>query len=205
MAPGKWLIIGLGNPGRGYAHNRHNAGFWCVNRLARSYGIEMGSRTSVATLGDGTIEGRDVVLAKPRKFMNNSGDAAAALVKRFRVLPERLLVICDSIDLPVGAVRVRARGAHGGHNGLRSVVERLGVDVFPRIRIGVGRPVVNGEPSYDPDVIADYVLNDPPPSERKALDEAVETVIAATACTLEQGVEAAMSRFNHDRAAEEPG
>jgi len=205
LAPGKWLIIGLGNPGRGYAHNRHNAGFWCVNRLARSYGIEMGSRTSVATLGDGTIEGRDVVLAKPRKFMNNSGDAAAALVKRFRVLPERLLVICDSIDLPVGAVRVRARGAHGGHNGLRSVVERLGVDVFPRIRIGVGRPVVNGEPSYDPDVIADYVLNDPPPSERKALDEAVETVIAATACTLEQGVEAAMSRFNHDRAAEEPG
>jgi PTH1 family peptidyl-tRNA hydrolase len=196
--------MGLGNPGRGYAHNRHNVGFSCVNRLARSYGIEMTSRTSVATLGEGTIEGRDVVLAKPRKFMNNSGDAAATLVKRFRILPERLLVICDSIDLPVGDVRVRARGGHGGHNGLKSILEGLGVDVFPRIRIGVGRPDINGEPSHDPDVVAEYVLSDPPPSERKALDEAVETVIAATACTLEQGVEAAMDRFNQDRAAEEP-
>ncbi len=202
--PGKWLILGLGNPGRDYAHNRHNVGSWCVNRLARSYGIDMRSRTSIATLGEGMIEGRDVVLAKPRTFMNNSGDAAAALVKRFRILPERLLVICDSIDLPVGAVRVRARGSHGGHNGLRSIVERLSVDTFPRIRIGIGRPVVNGEPSYDPEVIADYVLSDPPPSERRALDETVETVIAAAACVLEQGVEAAMRRFNRDQAAEEP-
>jgi PTH1 family peptidyl-tRNA hydrolase len=203
-APGKWLILGLGNPGRDYAHNRHNVGSRCVNRLARSYGIEMRSRTSIATLGEGTIEGRDAVLAKPRTFMNNSGDAAAALVKRFRVLPERLLVICDSLDLPVGAVRVRARGSHGGHNGLRSITERLGVDTFPRIRIGIGRPTVAGEPSYDPEVIANYVLSDPPPSERRALDEAVETVIAATACMLEQGVEAAMSRFNRDQAEEEP-
>ncbi len=199
--PGKWLIVGLGNPGRRYGRNRHNVGFWCVSRLARSYAIEMRTRTSIATIGEGTIEGRDVVLATPRTFMNNSGNAVAALVKRHRILPERLLVICDSIDLPVGAVRVRARGGHGGHNGMRSIVERLGIDAFPRIRVGVGRPVVNGEPSYDPEVVAEYVLSDPPPSERRVLDGAVETVIAATASVLEQGVEAAMERFNQDSEA----
>jgi PTH1 family peptidyl-tRNA hydrolase len=201
---GTWLIMGLGNPGRDYAHNRHNVGFWCVNRLARSYGIALDSRTSLATLGQGHIEGRDVVIAKPRTFVNNSADAAAALVRRFRILPERLLVICDSLDLPVGMARVRARGGHGGHKGLKSITDRLGVDLFPRIRIGIGRPLVAGEPSWDPEVIAEYVLSDPPPSERRALDEATETVIAAVACILEQGIEAAMNRFNRESQAEEP-
>jgi peptidyl-tRNA hydrolase, PTH1 family len=203
--PGTWLVLGLGNPGRDYAHSRHNVGFWCVNRLARSYSIELKSRTSVATLGQGNIEGRDVVLAKARAFMNNSGDAAAVLVRRFRILPERLLVICDSLDLPVGTVRVRARGSHGGHKGLKSIVQRLGLDAFPRIRVGIGRPLVAGEPSYDPEVIAEYVLSDPASAERRALDEAAETVIAAVACILEQGVEAAMNRFNRDQQPEEPG
>ena len=202
-AAGTWLIMGLGNPGRDYAHNRHNVGFWCVNRLARSYKVALDNRTSLATLGQGHIEGRDVVLAKPRTYVNNSGDAAAALVRRFRVLPERLLVICDSLDLPVGAVRVRARGSHGGHKGLKSIAQSLGVDAFPRIRVGIGRPVVAGEPSHDPEVIAEYVLSDPPPAERRRLDDATETVIAAVACILEQGVEAAMSRFNRESQPEE--
>lgn len=196
--------MGLGNPGRDYAHNRHNVGFWCVNRLARSYAVALNSRTSLATLGQGHIEGRDVILAKPRTYVNNSGEAAAALVRRFRVLPDRLLVICDSLDLPVGAVRVRSRGSHGGHKGLKSITERLGVDGFPRIRVGIGRPLVAGEPSFDPDVIAEYVLSDPPPGERRELDEATETVIAAVAYILEEGVEAAMNRFNRERPQEEP-
>ena len=202
-AAGTWLIVGLGNPGRGYSHNRHNVGFWCVNRLARSYKVALDSRTSLATMGQGHIEGRDVVLAKPRTYVNNSGDAAAALVRRFRVLPERLLVICDSLDLPVGAVRVRARGSHGGHKGLKSIAQSLGVDAFPRIRVGIGRPVVAGEPSYDPEVIAEYVLSDAPPADRRLLDDATETVIAAVACILEQGVEAAMNRFNRESQPEE--
>jgi peptidyl-tRNA hydrolase, PTH1 family len=203
-AAGTWLIVGLGNPGRDYAHNRHNVGFRCVNRLARSYNIALDRRTSLATMGQGHIEGRDVVLTKPRTYVNNSGEAAAALVRRFRVLPERLLVICDSLDLPVGTVRVRARGSHGGHNGLKSITDRLGVDAFPRIRIGIGRPLVAGEPSWDPEVIADYVLSDPPPAERRVLDDAAETVIAAVACVLEQGVEAAMNRFNREPQPEAP-
>ena len=203
-AAGTWLVMGLGNPGRDYAHNRHNVGFWCINRLARSYNIALDRRTSMATMGQGHIEGRDVVLAKPRTYVNNSGEAAAALVRRFRVLPERLLVICDSLDLPAGVVRVRARGSHGGHKGLKSITERLGVDAFPRIRVGIGRPLVAGEPSWDPEVIAEYVLSDPPPAERRPLDEATETVIAAVACVLEQGVEAAMNRFNRESQPQEP-
>jgi len=202
---GTWLIIGLGNPGRDYAHNRHNVGFWCVNRLSRSYNVPLNNRTSLATTGQGHIEGRDVVLAKPRTFVNNSGDAAAALVRRFRILPEHLLVICDSLDLPVGVVRVRARGSHGGHNGLKSITQRLGVNAFPRIRIGIGRPLVAGEPSYDPEVIADYVLSDPTPEERASLDTATDKVIAAVACVLEHGVEAAMNRFNREQRRKEPG
>ncbi|MCJ7492549.1 MAG: aminoacyl-tRNA hydrolase [Dehalococcoidia bacterium] len=204
-AAGTWLIMGLGNPGRDYAHNRHNVGFWCVNRLARSYNVALDNRTSLATVGQGHIEGRDAALAKPRTFVNNSGEAAAALVRRFRILPGHLLVICDSLDLPVGVVRVRARGSHGGHKGLKSITQKLGVDAFPRIRVGIGRPLVAGESSYDPEVIADYVLSDPPPDERRALDAATETVIAAVACIMEQGVEAAMNRFNRERRPKEPG
>jgi PTH1 family peptidyl-tRNA hydrolase len=200
-APGTWLIVGLGNPGRDYSQSRHNVGFWCINRLARSYNIALDKRSSMATVGQGHIEGRDVVLAKPRTFVNSSGDAVAALVRRYRVLPERLLVICDSLDLPTGVVRVSQRGSHGGHNGLKSIIQKLGVNTFPRIRIGIGRPVIGGEPSYDPEVIADYVLSDPPPEERAVLDGATEKVIAATACVLELGVETAMSRFNHERRA----
>ena len=205
MPAGAWLIVGLGNPGRDYSHNRHNVGAWCINRLARSYNVPLTNRTSVASTGQGHIEGRDVILARPRTFINNSGDSVAALVRRYRVLPEHLLVICDSIDLPVGVVRVRARGSHGGHNGLRSIVARLGVNAFPRVRIGIGRPVVGGEPSYDPEVIAEYVLSDPPPGDRRALDEATEKAIAVVACILEQGVEAAMNRFNRERKTREPG
>ncbi len=197
-APGTWLVVGLGNPGRDYAHNRHNVGFWCINRLARSYNVALNKRSSLVTAGEGHVEGRDVVLAKPRTFVNGSGDAIAALVRRYRILPEHLLVICDSLDLPVGVVRVRARGSHGGHNGLKSAIERLGVNTFPRLRIGIGRPMVGGEPSYDPEVIAEYVLSDPPPEERQTLDAATETAIAAVALILEQGVEAAMSRFNRE-------
>lgn len=194
-----WLIIGLGNYGRDYAHNRHNIGFWCVNRLARSYAVPLKAHTSLATLGQGIVEGRPAILVKPRTYVNNSGDAVAALARRYRVPPQRLLVICDSLDLPVGAVRVRASGSHGGQKGLKSIIDRLGVNSFPRIRIGIGRPVVGGEPVREPEAIAEYVLSDPPRDERQALDEAVETVIAAVACIMEEGLEAAMNRFNREQ------
>lgn len=195
-APCPRLIIGLGNPGRDNAHNRHNVGFWLVNRLARRYGIPLKTHARLATTGEGRIEGRQAVLAKPRTYVNRSGEAVAALARRHGTRKEEILIVCDSLDLPVGTLRIRLRGGHGGHNGLRSIVSRLGTSDFPRIRIGIGRPVVRGEPSYDPAVIAEYVLSDPPPEERAALDGAVARGVEAVALMMTEGVEAAMNRFN---------
>ncbi len=199
--PAVQLIVGLGNPGRDNAHNRHNVGFWCINRLGRRYGVPLERHTSLVTMGEGTVEGRQVVLAKPRTYVNRSGEAVAALVRRYDLSPRGLLVICDSLDLPVGTVRIRPGGGHGGQKGLQSVIASLGLEEFPRIRIGIGRPVVDGEPSYDPEVIAEYVLSDPPPEERRALDEAVARVIDAVGRIMTEGLEAAMNRFNRERPA----
>jgi len=190
------LIVGLGNPGGEHSHTRHNVGFWCVNRLGRRYGIPVKTHTSLVTMGQGLVEGSQVILAKPRTYVNRSGEAVAALVRRHKVSPAELLVVCDSLDLPVGAVRVRPDGGHGGHKGLQSIIKHLGIEDFPRIRIGIGRPVVDGEPTYDPEEIAEYVLSDPPPGERRLLDEAVARAIDVVACMMTEGLEAAMNQFN---------
>ncbi len=195
-APRIRLIVGLGNPGGEHSHTRHNVGFWCVNRLGRRYGVPLKTHTSLVTMGQGLIEGSEVILAKPRTYVNRSGEAVAALVRRYKVSPGELLVVCDNLDLPVGAVRVRSQGGHGGHKGLQSIIKHLGIEDFPRIRIGIGRPVVDGEPAYDPEVIAEYVLSDPPMEERRALDEAVARAIDVVACMMTEGLEAAMNRFN---------
>ncbi len=190
------LIAGLGNPGGEYAANRHNVGFWTVNRLARRHGIDL-KTGGQAALGEGRIGEREVALAKPRTFVNESGRAVWNLIKRLKLDDAReLLVVCDDLDLPVGKVRLRSRGGHGGHKGLRSIIEATGSDQFPRLRIGIGRPVVDGEPSYEPDVIAAYVLSDPPPRERDLLDDAVERAIEAIEVALTEGLEQAMGRFN---------
>jgi PTH1 family peptidyl-tRNA hydrolase len=190
------LVVGLGNPGGEYAGNRHNVGFWTVNRLARRHGIDI-STSRQAALGQGRIGEHEVALAKPRTFVNKSGEAVWNLVKRLELDDAReLLVVCDDLDLPVGKTRLRASGGHGGHKGLRSIVEAARSDQFPRLRIGIGRPVVDGEPSHEPDAVAEYVLSDPPPAERDLLDEAIERAIEAIEVVLTDGIERAMARFN---------
>lgn len=191
------LVVGLGNPGEPYAHNRHNVGYWTVNRLARRHGVEFTVRTSSYFLGEGTIAGRRVALAKPRTYMNRSGDAVWNLIKRLKLdEPSELLVVYDELDLPVGKVRVRARGGPGGQKGVAHIIERLGTDRFPRVRIGIGRPVIDGQPTWDPEAVADYVLSDPPPEERVLLDEAVARAVEAIEVAIAEGIEAAMNRFN---------
>ncbi len=192
-----WLIVGLGNPGAAYAANRHNAGFWTVNRLARAHGIDVKAKGKLAATGEGDVEGVRVALAKPRTFVNRSGDAVRELLRRHGLAPDRLLVVYDELDLPSGQVRIRPKGSHGGHNGMRSIVEAVGQN-FARIRIGIGRPTVDGEPTRDPDAVAEYVLSDPSREERARLDDAVATAIAAIETLLREGLEAAMSRFNRE-------
>ena len=190
------LIVGLGNPGSQYARSRHNVGFWCVNRLGRAHGIPLSTHTRLATTGRGPLAGREVLLVKPRTFVNLSGRAVAALMRRYDVAPLDVLVVCDDLDLPLGALRVRAGGSHGGHKGVKSIVEAIGSQDFPRIRIGIGRPQVAGEPTYEPEEVAEYVLAPVTAGERRLLDEAVARAAVAVAVILTEGIEAAMSRFN---------
>ncbi len=195
MAAKTWLVVGLGNPGSVYSHNRHNVGYWSVNRLARLHGIPLKARR-LATIGQGAIAGIPVLLAKPRTFVNRSGHAVAALLRNFQIKPDQMLVICDDLDLPAGRLRLRPGGGHGGQKGLRSIIGTIGSGGFPRLRIGIGRPVVDGEPSWEPDVVAAYVLSDPTPQEAEALQAAVAEAAEAVETVLREGLEAAMNRYN---------
>jgi PTH1 family peptidyl-tRNA hydrolase len=195
-APAVRLILGLGNPGEGYAEHRHNVGFWCVQHLARRWDVELkGARH--ARLGEGRIADAPVILAKSRTSMNRSGDAARGLLQRYRLQPEEMLVICDDLELPVGRIRLRPRGSHGGHNGLRDIIFTLESEDFPRLRIGIDRPrTAAGEPLTDPDIVAMYVLREPRPEEREALEGAVERAAEAVVCLLSEGMTVARNRYN---------
>jgi len=195
MAADKWLIVGLGNPGPAYSHNRHNVGYWCVNRLARLHGISLKARR-LAAFGEGSIRGTPVLLAKPRTFVNRSGQAAASLLRNFKIKRQNMLVVCDDLDLTVGSLRLKPGGGHGGQKGLRSVIGAAGGADFPRLRIGIGRPLVDGRPSWDPEAIAAYVLSDPTSDEAKALQAAAVKGTEAVETVLREGLEAAMNLYN---------
>ena len=195
-APPIELIVGLGNPGAAYAGTRHNVGFRVINRLGRELGIDVSKHTRVASTGEGQFEGRRLVLAKPRTFMNESGKAVNELLRRYKLAPQQMVLIFDDLDLPVGRVRVRESGGTGGNKGMRSIVGAAGTQEFPRIRIGIGRPLVGDNPTWEPEAIAAWVLSDPSPDQRRLLDEAVTVAAEAAVGCLRDGVEAAMNRFN---------
>jgi PTH1 family peptidyl-tRNA hydrolase len=191
----RWLIVGLGNPGREYAHNRHNVGYWCVNRLARLHGIKL-KAYRLAALGEGEIAGVPVLLVKPRTYVNRSGDAVGAAIQRFKGDPHRVVVLYDELDLPSGTFRMRPSGGSGGHNGIKSIIAALGTEDFPRIRIGIGRPHIEGEPTWEPRHVGDWVLSDPTPAEVEILRNAVARAAEAVETLVTEGVDVAMTRFN---------
>jgi len=183
------VIVGLGNPGRKYGRTRHNAGFMAVDSLARDMHVEIKQEKLLSLLGKGVIGPERVVLAKPQTYMNESGLAVFALLREYRVSVEDLIVIHDELDLPLGVVRVKAGGGHGGHNGLRSLVSFLGTPDFLRVRIGIGRPAPGME-------AADYVLCPFLPEERQTATEAVVKAAEAVRMIVEQGVTKAMNDVN---------
>ncbi len=195
-----YLIAGLGNPGKEHAGQRHNVGAWCVNRLARRFGINLKASRRAAT-GSGSIEGVDVLLVKPRTFMNLSGEAIGPLMKKDGLSIERLIVIYDELDLPEGRIRLRPNGGAGSHNGLRSIIKECGGDGFGRIRVGIGRPHDRGVPTWDSDIVMRHVLSDPPKAEREVLEEAVDRTCDAIAAIMRVGWERAMDVFNQNQAA----
>lgn len=195
------LVVGLGNAGGAYAKHRHNVGYWTVNRLARRLGIDFTRRSGLVELGEGELDGRRIVIAKPRTMMNLSGKAVQQALKVYGLKPEQMVVVYDELDLPAGRVRLRPRGSHGGHNGMRSIVGTVGSQEFPRVRIGIGRPVVGGEPTWDPEEIAAWVLAAPGPTDRATLEAAADRAAEAIEAMLREGTEAAMQQFNRDPGA----
>ena len=183
------LVVGLGNPGQKYVRTRHNAGFWCVDRLAEESGITFSDRRRHAAIGEGMIAETPVALAKPRTFVNESGKAATFLLTRYRASPSDLLVIYDEMDLPPGSLRVRARGGSGGHKGMKSIIEAVGTQEIARVRIGIGRPSIARDDIQ-------HVLGTMPPDERLKADEAVERAAEAVVSILTEGIDMAMERFN---------
>ncbi len=195
MANDRWLIAGLGNPGAEYSHNRHNVGYWCINRLARQHGIKIKAKT-LATLGEGEVRGTPVVLLKPRTYVNKSGEAIGPALRRWKIDPTHLIVVYDELDLPAGRVRIKASGGSGGHNGIKSIIAAAGSQVFARIRVGIGRPHVEGKPTWEPEHVADYVLSDPAPEMVKTLQDAASRATEAVELIITEGVEAAMNEYN---------
>ena len=185
----RYMIAGLGNPGRRYAQHRHNVGFQSLDRLADTYRLAFDKRQNRGVLALGRIKGHSVLLVKPQSFMNKSGQVVAPLARFYKVSPERLLVIYDDLDLPQGTVRLRKKGGSGGHKGMRSIISQLGTQDFPRVRVGIGRPPGRMDP-------ADYVLQNFGEQERFLMAEVYDWVIQALTCWLEEGIEIAMTHFN---------
>ncbi len=184
------MIVGLGNPGKEYEKTRHNVGFRSVELVAGTLKTKIDRLKCKALTRMVTWNGRKVLLVQPQTFMNASGAAVSALATYYKVKPEHILVIFDDISLPVGRIRVRRDGSAGGHNGIKSMIQSLGSDQFPRVKVGVG---AKPHPDYD---LADWVLSKFSAQEEKALAPALENAAAAALMVLEQGVEKAASAYN---------
>lgn len=196
MPPERHLLVGLGNPGREYRLNRHNVGFMLLDRLVEKHKLlGFTKRQGKALITTGTIAGVPVVLAKPQTFMNLSGEAVSALVRFYQVPLERLLIAFDEIDLPLGTLRLRPEGGSAGHNGMRSIIEQLGTEKYPRLRLGVGRP-----PGIK--AAAGYVLKDFRGEDLEIITLTLDRAAEAAECFLREGLTTAMNRFNG--AAEAP-
>ena len=187
--PPSRIIVGLGNPGEKYAGTRHNAGFWCVDRIAKENGIKFSRKNRSTLVGEGVIEGQRVVLAKPRTFVNRSGASVTYLLARFGAKPQQLLVIYDELNLPLGKLRLRPHGSAAGHNGVKSIIEALGTDDFPRLRFGIGRP----DPQSDQ---IGFVIGQMEEDERQKANEMVERTAEAVSSLLNDGIDVAMNKFN---------
>jgi len=190
------LIVGLGNPGRHYRLNRHNVGFHTIDHITEKYSIPLKKRLCQSDTGQGIITGCEVLLVKPRTFVNLSGNAVSCLLKKFKAAPADLLVIHDDLDLPAGRIRVKLGGKSGGHRGIKSIIDSIGSQDFYRIRIGISRPFSEKGQLIDEDEIVEYVLGDFTSEEEDLIQPAVLTAAEAFECILVDGIAVAMNRFN---------
>jgi peptidyl-tRNA hydrolase, PTH1 family len=185
----QYLIAGLGNPGREYRASRHNIGFMLVDRLANRLGVTFSRLETKALVTKAEYSGRRIVLAKPQTFMNLSGQAVGSLVRFYKVPLENLLVAYDEVDLPFGTIRIRPGGGSAGHRGMASIIERLGTQEYPRMRLGIGRPPGHMD-------AADYVLQDFSRTDGEALALFLDRAVDAVLVFIDRGLMTAMNQFN---------
>ncbi|MFZ3065857.1 MAG: aminoacyl-tRNA hydrolase [Nitrospirota bacterium] len=183
------LIIGLGNPGNEYKQTRHNVGFMVIDELASVYNIAVNKKRYKSFFGKGSINDIEVVLAKPQTFMNLSGDSVAQMIKGLNLSADDLIIIHDDMDTEVGRLRIRDKGSHGGHRGIKSIIDAIGTDSFVRIKIGIGRPRAGMDSS-------DYVLSNFKKDELPILKEVKKRASDALSFLIKDDTVAAMNRFN---------
>lgn len=189
MLEDMFVVAGLGNPGTKYANTRHNVGFDTINLLSDKYGIKVSKIKYKALVGDGTIKGEKVLLAKPQTYMNLSGESLREIMEWYKIPASRLIVIYDDVDLPLGKVRIRPKGSSGSHNGMKSVIYQLQTDEFPRIRIGIDKAPEGWE-------LADYVLSRFNADERIVVNNSIIKAAEAAAAIIASGVDTAMNIYN---------
>ena len=185
------VVVGLGNPGDGYANTRHNVGFQVANRLAKRARVEFGIKAAESRVAEGSLGSRRIAIARPQTFMNDSGKAVGKLLDRYRIEPGQLIVVFDEVDLPLGKIRIRERGGAGTHNGMRSIVSAIG-EGFPRVRIGVAP----ADPAAEIGDLAEYVLSPFSADERAAADQVIERAGEAVEVAIRDGLRRAMDTFN---------
>lgn len=186
----RWLVVCLGNPGPKYEGTRHNAGFMAADALSKKYGAAVNRLRFKSLTGTCPIGGETVMIMKPQTYMNLSGDAVIQAVRFYKIPADHVMVISDEMALPVGKIRIKTKGSAGGHNGLKSIIEKLGTEEFPRIRLGVGAPP---HPDYD---VKDWVLSVFRNQDAEDMAAAAEKAAEAVECYISEGAERAMNKYN---------
>lgn len=185
-----WLVAGLGNPGLQYSSSRHNVGFWAIDLIAEKKEIPLSKKSHQALWGEGRMGRVSIFLLKPQTFMNLSGLSIKSIVHSLEIDISNLIVIHDDMDLPLASVRIRRNGSSGGHRGVQSVIDHLGTDDFLRIRIGIGRPDTEKDPT-------EFVLESCPTNEREKLIPVVQKTDEIVEVMIKEGPQVAMNLFNH--------
>lgn len=185
-----WLVVGLGNPGMQYEKTRHNIGFMAVDKLASDYGADFSKHKFDAVFGECRIGNFRVIIAKPMTFMNLSGKAVSQICSFYKIPADRIIVMFDDISLDVGKIRMRRKGSHGGHNGIKDIIELMGTDEIMRIKIGVG---AKPHPEYD---LKDWVLGRFPKEQQQSLETALSDTVKAVVEIITKGIDSAMNKYN---------
>ncbi len=189
-SPVDYIIVGLGNPGRQYENTRHNCGFDAIDLIADKFGCQMKKIRFKSTTGECRISGKRCLLMKPSTYMNNSGEAVREAMNFYKIDPSQVIIIFDDISLDVGRMRIRQKGSDGGHNGMKNIIYLTGSDMFPRVKVGVGK---KPHPDYD---LKDWVLSRFSQSDRKVLEGVLLNTVEAVELMVDDNTQGAMQKFN---------